>query len=253
MRVKRKFAEKICPETPQNRPQYHNLRRIMAMVREGMAGERLPNRSDFRRELEVSRRTLARDLDFLRDAERAPIACEPARHGYRHTDATIDPPPLSLSRREVSSFSLARKMLHAFEGTPLEMDMRSTLDKAFALSRFGKVAPTGKRFKRPTRFDWRAFSREPFGIAHGEKPERIRLLFSAHVATFIRERIWHPSQMLRQRRDGSLEMRIETSGHKELVRWVLSWRPDVEVLAPPSLRERVQQKLRTALGATAGR
>jgi hypothetical protein len=93
-------------------------------------------------------------------------------------------------------------------------------DKTFALSRFGKVAPTGKYFKRPARFDWRAFSREAFGIAHGEKPERIRLLFSAHVATYIRERVWHPSQILRQHRDGSLEMRIETSGHKELVRWV---------------------------------
>lgn len=97
------------PETPQNRPQYHRLRRIIAMVRDGMAGGRLPNRSDFRRELEVSPRTLARDLDFLRDEERAPIAYEPARHGYRLTDATYDLPPVNLSRREVFSFSLARK------------------------------------------------------------------------------------------------------------------------------------------------
>jgi len=43
--------------------------------------------------------------------------------------------------------------------------------------------------------------------------------------------MWHPSQILRNRRDGSLEMRIGTSGHKELVRWVLSWVPDVEVLS----------------------
>ena len=104
------------PETPQNRPQYHRLRPIIAMVREGMAGGRLPNRSDFRRELEVSPRSLARDLDFLRDEERTPIAYEPARHGYRLTDASYDLPPVNLSRREVFSFSLARKMLHAFEG-----------------------------------------------------------------------------------------------------------------------------------------
>ena len=39
---------------------------------------------------------------------------------------------MNLSRREVFSFSLARKMLNAFEGTPLEMDMRSTLDKIAA-------------------------------------------------------------------------------------------------------------------------
>lgn len=113
------------PETPQNRPQYHRLRRMIAMVRDGMAGRRLPNRSDFRRELEVSPRTLARDLDFLRDEERAPIAYAPARHGYRLTDATYHLAPVNLSRREGFSFSLARQMLHAFEGTPLEMDMRS--------------------------------------------------------------------------------------------------------------------------------
>ena len=75
----------------------------------------------------------------------------------------------------------------------------------------------------------------------------LRLLFSAHVATYIRERVWHPSQRLRERRDGSLEMRLETSGHKELLRWVLSWVPDVEVLAPRSLRDRVREKLHEAL------
>ena len=68
------------------------------------------------------------------------------------------------------------------------------------------------------------------------------------AGAYIRERVWHPSQVLHQRRDGSLEMRIETSGHKELVRWVLSWMPDVEVLAPQSLHDRVREKLREALG-----
>ena len=121
------------PETPQNRSQYHRLRRIIAMVRDGMAGGRLPNRSDFRRELEVSPRTLARDLDFLRDEERAPIAYEPARHGYRLTDATYDLPPVNLSRREVFSFSLARKMLHSFEGTNLKIAAVATNDEGLQL------------------------------------------------------------------------------------------------------------------------
>jgi len=41
------------------------------MVREGSAEGYRPSRSDFRRELEASPRALARDLDFLRDEERA--------------------------------------------------------------------------------------------------------------------------------------------------------------------------------------
>jgi hypothetical protein len=38
------------------------------------------------KEFEVSRRTVARDLDFLRDEERAPLAYDGARHGFRLTD-----------------------------------------------------------------------------------------------------------------------------------------------------------------------
>jgi predicted DNA-binding transcriptional regulator YafY len=37
---------------------------------------------------------------------------------------------------------------------------------------------------------------------------------------------------------------METTGRKELVRWVLSWMPDVKVLAPKSLRDRIVDKLR---------
>lgn len=42
-------------------------------------------------------------------------------------------------------------------------------------------------------------------------PERSWLLFSAHVATDSLGRIWHPCQILRQRCDSSLAMRIEIS------------------------------------------
>ena len=148
------------------------------------------------------------------------------------------------------SYEIEPLHLLAYHGNWYVLARSRGSDKTFALSRFGKVEPTGKCFKRPAGFDWRAFSREAFGIAHGEKPERIRLLFSAKVATYIRERVWHPSQILRERCDGSLEMRLETSGHKELVRWVLSWMPDVEVLAPRSLHDRVREKLREALGSS---
>jgi len=36
---------------------------------------------------------------------------------------------VELSQREVFSFSVARKLLEGFEGTPLELDMRSVLGK----------------------------------------------------------------------------------------------------------------------------
>jgi hypothetical protein len=64
---------------------------------------------------------------------------------------------------------------------------------------------------------------------------------------FLKGRVWHPSQRLLERRDGAVELRMRTSGWKELVRFVLSWQPDVRVLAPVRLRERVREKLRASL------
>ena len=68
-------------------------------------------------------------INFLRDEERAPLAYDDARHGFRLTDETYTLPPVSISRREAFSFALARKLLVHYEGTPLHLDMRSVLDK----------------------------------------------------------------------------------------------------------------------------
>jgi len=42
---------------------------------------------------------------------------------------------------------------------------------------------------------------------------------------------------------------IEAKGCKELVRWILSWVPDVKVLAPKSLWDRIAEKLQYGLRA----
>jgi predicted DNA-binding transcriptional regulator YafY len=52
---------------------------------------------------------------------------------------------------------------------------------------------------------------------------------------------------LRERRDGRLEMRLATTGHKELIRWILSWMPEVKVLARAELKARVIAKSKAGL------
>ena len=56
-----------------------------------------------------------------------------------------------------------------------------------------------------------------------------------------------------KRIENRMEMRLQTTGRKELIRWVLSWMPDVRVLAPKSLRERIEEKLRVGLRRQDGR
>ena len=68
-----------------SRPQYYRIRRMVQMVREGTGTGYLPNSSDFMKEFEVSRRTVARDLDFLRDDH---AGNRHIRESLRHANAT---------------------------------------------------------------------------------------------------------------------------------------------------------------------
>jgi predicted DNA-binding transcriptional regulator YafY len=130
----------------------------------------------------------------------------------------------------------------------LEKDRMAT----FALSRFRQVEGTGETFRRAPDFDANAYAREAFGITRGEKTLRVRLLFEPKLAVYIMERDWHPSQQFTRRPDGRVEMRMETTGRQELTRWVLSWMPDVRVLAPKSLKARIEEKLRDGLARQSG-
>ena len=60
---------------------------MVQMVREGSETGYLPNSSNFMKEFGV-----ARDLDFLRDEERAPVTYDDARHGFCLTDETYTLP-----------------------------------------------------------------------------------------------------------------------------------------------------------------
>ncbi len=83
----------------------------------------------------------------------------------------------------------------------------------------------------------------------GDAPIKAQLLFEPKLAVYITERDWHPSQEFQTHADGRVEMRLETTGRKELVRWILSWMPDVKLLAPKRLRNRIAEKLRNGLRA----
>ena len=122
----------------------------------------------------------------------------------------------------------------------------------FALSRLREVAGTGVFFDVPPSFDPARYIAEAFGVVGGEEAMDVRLLFSSHVAAYVRERVWHPSQKMIPRRGGAVEVRLHTTGWQELVRWVLSWQPDCRVLAPRRLQQRVEEKMRMALRGQAG-
>lgn len=117
----------------------------------------------------------------------------------------------------------------------------------FAVSRIQWITGTGRHFSLPKNFDAGKYVEKLFGISGGEQLLDVRLLFSKSVSGYIRERIWHPTQKVIRRRGGRIELRLRSAGWKELVRWILSWQPDVRVLAPKDFRERIVLKMKAGL------
>jgi predicted DNA-binding transcriptional regulator YafY len=81
-----------------------------------------------------------------------------------------------------------------------------------------------------------------------EKPRTVVLRFSPDQAPYIREREWHPTQRLRDLRDGRLELIFRAGGTFEITRWILGWGDAVEVVRPAALRRDVAALLRRAAG-----
>jgi predicted DNA-binding transcriptional regulator YafY len=113
----------------------------------------------------------------------------------------------------------------------------------FAVSRIRSLRATGRRFRRPEGLNAEEHFRDAFGITSSGETVEVRLRVRKTIAAYVEERIWHPTQQITRRRNGDLELCFSTDGWKELVRWILSWQPDVEVLEPAQLRKRIAEKL----------
>ena len=89
--------------------------------------------------------------------------------------------------------------------------------------------------------------RDSFGVHSGEGEFEVVVRFNARAADYIREKKWHASQSLRERKDGSLELKMKLSSLAEVERWVLSWGGDAVVVKPRELAAAVRESARRIL------
>ena len=64
----------------------------------------------------------------------------------------------------------------------------------------------------------------------------MKVWFSAEVARYVSETMWHPSQELTPQKDGSLIVEFRLDGTREIKSWVLGFGRHAEVLGPEELR-----------------
>ncbi len=92
--------------------------------------------------------------------------------------------------------------------------------------------------------------RDSFGVHSGRGTHHVVIHFHPHIADYIREKKWHPSQTLKELPDGGVELKLKLSSLLEVQRWILGWAGNAVAIAPPelvaSVTEAAQRILRPA-------
>jgi predicted DNA-binding transcriptional regulator YafY len=112
-------------------------------------------------------------------------------------------------------------------------------DRVFMLSRIREWTVLEQQFRPRPELARETYRRHAFRTEQGAAPEEVVLRFDAYQARWIRELVWHPSQVIEELPDGGLRLRLTVNVAGDLQRWILGYGSHVEVEAPPKLRERI--------------
>ena len=74
----------------------------------------------------------------------------------------------------------------------------------------------------------------------------VEIAFEAKVAPYVRARVWHASQQMRDEPDGGLVLAMDVCHDWVLRSWILSWGPFARVLVPDALAVDVRNDLSAA-------
>lgn len=100
----------------------------MLKIHERMQRNSYPNCFTLAKSLEVSVKTIQRDLEFMRDQLNLPLEYERSKHGYFYTGEVAQFPTVQVTEGEVVALLVAQKALEQYRGTPFE----HTLENAFS-------------------------------------------------------------------------------------------------------------------------
>lgn len=118
--------------------------------------------------------------------------------------------------------------------------------RTFSLERM-QILETGSKAKDIPETQLNAHVTHAYGIFSGPATNKAIIHFSADAARWVADEEWHPEQQSRYLRDGKWELTIPYGNPTELIRDILKFGPEAEVVAPTELREQIKDRLSQAL------
>ena len=104
----------------------------MLRIHQALQSGRHPNASTLAARLEVTSKSIHRDLEFMRDRMELPLEYDPARKGYHYTQEVGNFPTLQITEGELFALLVAEKALQQYRGTAFERPLLSAFKKMAA-------------------------------------------------------------------------------------------------------------------------
>lgn len=101
----------------------------MLRIHQSLQSDKFPNATTLARELEVSTKSIQRDLDFMRDRLELPIEYHPQKFGYHYTAEVTSFPTMHITEGELVALVIAEKALEQYRGTQFEKPLLSAIRK----------------------------------------------------------------------------------------------------------------------------
>lgn len=98
-------------------------------IHQAIQSGKLPNAAQLSRELEVSSKSIHRDLEFMRDRMSLPIEYDSARRGFYYTEEVSAFPTMQITEGELFALIVAEKALQQYRGTSFEKPLLSAIKK----------------------------------------------------------------------------------------------------------------------------
>src|SRR5467141_2364182 len=122
------MTPKRARSLPFSRPPLERMLRIHRAIQTG----KYPNATTLAGELEVSTKSIYRDIEFMRDRLELPVEFDGARNGFRYTEEVSNFPTLQITEGELFALLVAEKALQQYRGTAFERPLLSAFKKMAA-------------------------------------------------------------------------------------------------------------------------
>jgi proteasome accessory factor B len=101
----------------------------MLRIHQLLQAGKYPNASKIAREIEVSTKTIHRDIEFMRDRMNLPVEFDASRNGYFYTGEVSAFPTMQITEGELFALVVAEKALQQYRGTSFERPLLSAIRK----------------------------------------------------------------------------------------------------------------------------